>query len=130
MVLTFLKFAFGTCSYGICLESRHLVLGLQVHSTRVIRYSKVPFLSKNVQNILNLTKLIELMSAVQSKPNSLDKCSPKVTYFHIRKAHLTTYWKYFINNTLIWIGSTFDKYCQHTSLYTIVWNQLWAKHFW
>ena len=41
LVLTFLKFAFGTCSYGICLESRHLVLGLQVHSTRVFVLEKL-----------------------------------------------------------------------------------------
>ena len=35
-VLTFLNFAFGTHSNGICLDSRHLVLGLRVQSTSVI----------------------------------------------------------------------------------------------
>ena len=34
-VLTFLNFAFGTHSNGICLDSRHLVLGLRVQSTSV-----------------------------------------------------------------------------------------------
>ena len=36
-VLTFLNFAFGTHSNGICLDSRHLVLGLRVQSTSVAR---------------------------------------------------------------------------------------------
>ena len=35
-VLTFLNFAFGTHSNGICLDSRHLVLGLRVQSTSVV----------------------------------------------------------------------------------------------
>ena len=35
-VLTFLNFAFGTHSNGICLDSRHLVLGLRVQSTSVL----------------------------------------------------------------------------------------------
>ena len=35
-VLTFLNFAFGTHSKGICLDSRHLVLGLRVQSTSVL----------------------------------------------------------------------------------------------
>ena len=37
-VLTFLNFAFGTHSNGICLDSRHLVLGLRVQSTSVLSF--------------------------------------------------------------------------------------------
>ena len=39
-VLTFLNFAFGTHSKDICLDSRHLVLGLRVQSTSVKKKKK------------------------------------------------------------------------------------------
>ena len=63
-VLTFLNFAFGTHSNGICHNSRHLVLGLRVQSTSVIVMMKI---LKVILRVLKKTMILE--SLVKSNVN-------------------------------------------------------------
>ena len=62
-VLTFLNFAFGTHSNGICLDSRHLVLGLRVQSTSVNGSSDKSFLSN--LSIRSLAFLVNFLAVAK-----------------------------------------------------------------
>ena len=69
-VLTFLNFAFGTHSNGICLDSRHLVLGLRVQSTSV--YCYVSLFSSSISYLRSLVDLVLYqVLLLQSRTQSL-----------------------------------------------------------
>ena len=57
-VLTFLNFAFGTHSKGICLDSRHLVLGLRVQSTSVTNVLYIVIICRSFNGNITALRVI------------------------------------------------------------------------